>query len=80
MPGSFRSVGTDGFGLSEARAELRDYFEIDARYTALAALQSLAEAGHYDAAELPAALQKLNINPDKPDPIKPPEREAVMES
>jgi pyruvate dehydrogenase E1 component len=72
VPGGLRPLGTDGFGRSEARAELRDYFEIDARYTALAALQELARGGRFDCAKLAEARKILEINPEKPDPTAAP--------
>ncbi len=42
IPGPYQVLGTDGFGMSEARPELRDHFEIDARFITLAALHALA--------------------------------------
>ncbi len=72
VPGNFHSLGTDGFGRSEARAELRDYFEIDHKYVALAALRQLAAAGQFDPAKLSDAVTILCIDPGKPDPISAP--------
>ena len=43
-----RSLGTDGFGRSEDRTELRDFFEVDARFVALATLAELAQDGQID--------------------------------
>ncbi|MEK7755636.1 MAG: pyruvate dehydrogenase (acetyl-transferring), homodimeric type, partial [Planctomycetota bacterium] len=80
VPGGLRPLGTDGFGRSEARAELRDYFEIDARYTALAALQELSRIGMFDRAKLVDAVKTLNINPEKLDPIAPPKPETLQEN
>ena len=65
----FTSLGTDGFGRSEARAQLRDHFEVDARYIALAALQSLAETGRYNRTDLADAVRALDIDPEKADPL-----------
>ena len=45
LPRPMISLGTDGFGRSEARAELRDFFEVDARYITLATLYALSQAG-----------------------------------
>ena len=78
-PAGFHSLGTDGFGRSEARAELRDYFEIDRKYVALAALQQLAQIGQFDAQKIPLAVKKLDINPQKPDPTAPPEPDTLAE-
>jgi len=76
VPGGLRPLGTDGFGRSEARAELRDYFEIDARYTVLAAVQELARIGKFDRAKLAEARRVLDINPEKLDPTAAPRLEA----
>ena len=68
VPGPLHCLGTDGFGRSEGRAELRDFFEVDARYIVLAALQRLAAVGAV-AGTLPAkALKDLEIDPDKLNP------------
>ena len=80
VPGAFQSLGTDGFGRSEARAELRDYFEIDAKYIALAALNELAKIGKFDAAELPTAAETLGIDAGKPDPTDPPQSEFLIQN
>lgn len=79
VPGGIFPLGTDGFGRSEARAELRDYFEIDARYTTLAALHALAQTGKFDAKKLPAAAKKLEIDPGKLDPAVPPTSTTVSD-
>jgi len=62
------ALGTDGFGRSEARAELRDHFEVDAKHIAWAALKALADDGQYGADDLTTAMRKLGIDPDKNDP------------
>jgi len=68
VPGPLHSLGTDGFGRSESRAALRDFFEVDARYVALAALRSLAKEGTIDR-KIPAqAIKDLDINPEKLNP------------
>jgi pyruvate dehydrogenase E1 component len=79
VPAGIHPLGTDGFGRSEARAELRDYFEIDARYVSLAALQQLARMGKFDRAKLAAAVGALEINPDKLDPLGAPRPEMLQE-
>ena len=68
FPGPIHSLGTDGFGLSEARAELRDHFEVDARFIALAALHELAEQGTVDSSVVTKAIGDLKIDTDKPNP------------
>ncbi|MCO6439328.1 MAG: pyruvate dehydrogenase (acetyl-transferring), homodimeric type [Phycisphaerae bacterium] len=72
IPSGLHSLGTDGFGRSEARKELRDLFEIDARYVALAALQALARKGKYDTNKLKEAFKTLELDPNKVDPLEPP--------
>jgi pyruvate dehydrogenase E1 component len=63
------ALGTDGFGRSDARAELRRHFEVDRNFITLAALKALADAGHIERSVVVAALQALGIDPDKADPI-----------
>jgi pyruvate dehydrogenase E1 component len=72
VPAGLYSLGTDGFGRSEARAELRDYFEVDAKYVTLAAVQQLAMKGQLDRADLPDAVRAVGIDPEKLDPLHVP--------
>jgi pyruvate dehydrogenase E1 component len=69
VSGPYVTLGTDGFGRSDARAELRRHFEVDRNFIVLAALQALAGAGKIDRNTVVAAVAKLGINPDKPDPL-----------
>lgn len=69
VPGPFCSLGTDGYGLSESRSALRDYFEVSAEHIVIAALSTLARHGHIDTQEAASALQDFKIDPNKPDPI-----------
>ncbi len=69
IPGGLFSLGTDGFGRSETRENLRRHFEVDAQCVALAALYRLAEMGQFDRAKVAAAIKQLNINPEKLDPL-----------
>jgi len=69
VPRPLSALGTDGFGLSENRAALRDHFEVDARFIVLATLEALAREGAVSAGDVKAAIQKLNIDPDKSDPL-----------
>jgi pyruvate dehydrogenase E1 component len=62
------ALGTDGFGRSDSRRALRDFFEVDARFIALGALWALAERGELARSVVRQALAQLEINPDKPDP------------
>ncbi len=68
VPGPYVVLGTDGYGLSESRAELRNWFEVSAEYIAWAALAALFDAGAVSAAELGAAAGTLGIDRHKPDP------------
>ena len=70
IPGRFVTLGTDGFGRSESRAALRDFFEVDARYIALAALRALAVEGRVESSVANAALIDLGIDLEKPDPTR----------
>jgi pyruvate dehydrogenase E1 component len=62
-------LGTDGFGRSEARQELRRFFEVDAENIALAALSELAAEGQYPKAKLAEAVKVLGLDPAKPNPV-----------
>jgi pyruvate dehydrogenase E1 component len=66
----YRVLGTDGFGRSDYRRRLRDFFEVDRRWVALAALESLAQDGKVPAARVGEAMKKYGINPDKPNPAR----------
>jgi len=68
IPGRFDFLGTDGFGRSSNRAGLRDFFEVDARYIALASLRALAAEGHIKKSVLKDAVQDFGINPEKANP------------
>ena len=69
-PRKIRSLGTDGFGRSEDRASLREFFEVDARFVAVAALAELQKEGQLDGSVVQKAIADLGINPDKPNPAK----------
>jgi pyruvate dehydrogenase E1 component len=70
FPGPLHCLGTDGFGRSDGRTELRDFFEVDARYIVLAALQELAAEGSVKKEVVAQAIKDLGINPDKLNPHK----------
>ncbi len=69
MPGRFISLGTDGYGRSDARKELREHFEVDRRYIAITALKALADDGVLDQKTVIQAIGKYGIDPDRPDPV-----------
>jgi pyruvate dehydrogenase E1 component len=67
---SYQVLGTDGFGRSDYRRNLRRFFEVDRHYVAVAALASLAEDGTVPAAAVADAISRYAIDADKPDPSK----------
>jgi pyruvate dehydrogenase E1 component len=69
VPQPYLTLGTDGFGRSDARAELRQHFEVDRNFIALAALKSLADASLIDRKTVVEAVAKLGIDADKADPL-----------
>ena len=70
MPRRMRSLGTDGFGRSEDRARLRNFFEVDSRFVTLATLAELAQDGQLDRKVVAQAIKDLDINPEKLNPAK----------
>lgn len=62
VPGRYITLGTDGFGRSDTRTELRRYFAISAEHIAYSTLHALAEQSKFDQNQLPTALQILNID------------------
>lgn len=69
IPGPFSILGTDGYGRSESRAALRDFFEVDAKHIVLAALTEMVNEGKVEAKVLKKAAKDLKIDPDKPNPL-----------
>jgi pyruvate dehydrogenase E1 component len=65
----YTSLGTDGFGRSDARAALRRYFEVDAAHLVVAALSSLAAAGRGGPDEVAAAIARYGIDPEAAAPF-----------
>ncbi len=70
LPGRLMSLGTDGYGRSEARTELREHFEVDARHIAYGALCALADEDAVEAKTVKRAREELEIDPDKNDPMQ----------
>jgi pyruvate dehydrogenase E1 component len=68
MPRPLTSLGTDGFGRSEGRASLRDFFEVDAKHIVEATLDALAREGAIDRSVVTKAIKELGINPEKANP------------
>jgi pyruvate dehydrogenase E1 component len=69
VPGGLMTLGTDGFGRSDTRANLRRFFEVDAELIAVAALYALYQKGSLPAQTVEAAIKKLDVNPDKSYPL-----------
>ena len=69
VPRHFVALGTDGFGRSDSRENLRRFFEVDRYYVALAALKALADEGVIPAAKVAEAIVKYGIDPNKPNPV-----------
>jgi pyruvate dehydrogenase E1 component len=68
VPGPFVSLGTDGFGRSDARPALRRFFEVDTGHIVVATLSTLATAGAIPLERVKDALDRYQIDPDAPDP------------
>lgn len=68
VPGHYSVLGTDGFGRSDTREALRDFFEVDARYIIQTSLVALANEGRFQHAELKNAIEQLGLRSDKPSP------------
>jgi pyruvate dehydrogenase E1 component len=68
VPGPYVVLGTDGYGLSESRPDLRAHFEVSGEYIAYAAMASLAEAGNATKKELDEVAADWRIDRFKPDP------------
>jgi pyruvate dehydrogenase E1 component len=66
---SYKVLGTDGFGRSDTRAKLREFFEVNRYFVVIAALKSLVDAGSLDKAVVAKAIQKYGIQADKPNPV-----------
>jgi pyruvate dehydrogenase E1 component len=68
VPRRYRVLGTDGFGRSDYRRKLRDFFEVDRHWITIAALKSLAEEGKVEPSVVADAIRKYDIDPSKPAP------------
>ncbi|MDF1796426.1 MAG: pyruvate dehydrogenase (acetyl-transferring), homodimeric type [Coxiellaceae bacterium] len=65
----YYALGTDGFGRSDTRVALRDYFEVDAKMVVYTALKALHDDGEFTLEELLKARKDLDIDPDHPEPV-----------
>jgi pyruvate dehydrogenase E1 component len=66
---TYKVLGTDGFGRSDSRAKLREFFEVNRHYVVVAALKSLAEDGELSPSVVQQAIEKYGIDPNKPNPV-----------
>ena len=69
VPGKYYALGTDGFGRSETRENLRHFFEVDRYYIVLTAIRALALEGTMEMSKADEVIKKYNIDPEKPSPI-----------
>jgi len=70
VPAPYRVLGTDGFGRSDSRENLRAFFEVNRYYVVIAALKSLAEQGKISNDQVSKAIAQYGIDPAKPNPMK----------
>jgi pyruvate dehydrogenase E1 component len=66
----FLALGTDGFGRSECRTALRDFFEVDARHMTLAVLGTLSKNGKISSDVVSRAMKTMDVDPDKANPMR----------
>jgi len=66
---TYKVLGTDGFGRSDSRVKLREFFEVNRYYVTIAALRSLADEGKIDRAIVSQAIAKYGIDQNKPNPV-----------
>lgn len=69
VPRRYAVLGTDGFGRSDTREKLREFFEVDRHFVALAALSALADENIIETKIVSQAIERFGINPEKPDPF-----------
>ena len=69
IPKHYSVLGTDGFGRSDTREKLRQFFEVDRYYIVVAALKSLAQEGKIPVKQVVEAINRFKIDTDKPDPV-----------
>ena len=69
IPGHLVSLGTDGFGRSDGRRHLRNFFEIDERYIVIAVLHNFVRRGELDVKIMQKAMKEMKIDPNKANPV-----------
>jgi pyruvate dehydrogenase E1 component len=70
VPGTYRVLGTDGFGRSDYRKRLRFFFEVDRHFVAVAALKALADENKVPPVKVAEALKRYGIDREKPIPTR----------
>ncbi|MEE9330781.1 MAG: pyruvate dehydrogenase (acetyl-transferring), homodimeric type [Methylophilaceae bacterium] len=68
VPSAFIALGTDGYGRSDSREALRDFFEVDRNYIVVTTLKALSDEGKLPAKKVAEAVKKYKLNPNKPNP------------
>ena len=69
IPGTFISLGTDGYGRSDARSALRKHFEVDRWFIVITTLKALSDQGMIDGRIVSKAIKKYGIDPSRKDPV-----------
>ena len=69
VPGTFISLGTDGYGRSDTRSALRKHFEVDRWFIVITTLKALSDQGMIDGRIVSKAIKKYGIDPSKKDPV-----------
>ena len=69
VPARFVSLGTDGYGRSDTRENLRYFFEVNRYYIVIAALKALSDDGEVDSKVVQQAIKKYGVDPEKPNPV-----------
>ncbi|HUX93469.1 MAG TPA: hypothetical protein VMV36_06635, partial [Ignavibacteriaceae bacterium] len=69
FPSHLYALGTDGFGRSEGRSSLRDFFEVDAKHIVVATLYALSKEDKIKAAVVDKAIKDLGVDSSKPNPL-----------
>ncbi|MCC7121611.1 MAG: pyruvate dehydrogenase (acetyl-transferring), homodimeric type, partial [Gammaproteobacteria bacterium] len=69
VPARYRVLGTDGFGRSDSRKKLREFFEVNRHFIVVAALKALADEGAIAASKVTEAMTRYGIDPEKPNPL-----------
>ena len=68
VPNKFVALGTDGYGRSDSREALRDFFEVNRYYVTVAALKALSDEGKLPVSKVAEAVKKYKLNANKPSP------------